>query len=139
MRHFAAAEAQGDFDLVALIEKAPHRAHLHLVIVIVDHRSEFDFLDLDDLLLFSGFGCFLLRLILVLADIQNLADRRTGIWGDLDEIEPRLGRSLKGALDFDSAVIGSVLVDQLYLADADLLVNARAVLLNGGRGSHRTT
>jgi len=139
MRHFAAAEAQGHFDLVALVEESPHRAHLHLVIVIVDHRPEFDFLDLDDFLLFSGFGRFLLRLIFVLADIQNLADGRIGIRGDLHEIEPGLNRFLKGALDIDDAVIGSVLVDQLYLADADLLVNARAVLLNGRRGSHRTT
>jgi len=30
-------------------------------------------------------------------------------------------------------------IDQLNLADADLLVDARAVLLGGQRGLHRTT
>jgi hypothetical protein len=33
----------------------------------------------------------------------------------------------------------SGLVDQLDLADADLIIDARAVLLNGQRSSHRAT
>ena len=37
------------------------------------------------------------------------------------------------------AVVGAGVIDQLYLAGADLLVDARAVLLGGLRGLHRTT
>jgi hypothetical protein len=45
--------AQGDLDLVAFLEEPLHRAHLHVVIVIVDHRPQLDLLDLDDLLLLA--------------------------------------------------------------------------------------
>src|ERR1700752_4695259 len=55
MRHFAAAEAQGDLDLVAFLEEALHGAHFDLVVMVIDHRPELDLLDLDDLLLFAGF------------------------------------------------------------------------------------
>src|SRR5262249_51571218 len=52
--HLAAAEAQRHLDLVAFLEEALHRAHLHVVIVVVDHRPELDLLDLDHLLLLAG-------------------------------------------------------------------------------------
>src|ERR1700704_2208718 len=65
MGHFAAAIAQGDLDLVAFLEETLHGAHLHFVIVVVDHRPELDLLDLDHLLLLAGFGCFLLGLVFV--------------------------------------------------------------------------
>jgi len=77
--HFAAAEPERHLDLVALFEEALHRAHLHLVIVVVDHRPEFDFLDLDDLLFLAGLGLLLLFLVLVLAEVEDLDDRRRGV------------------------------------------------------------
>jgi len=48
----------------------------------VDVRAHLDFLDLDDLLFLARFGRFLLRRILQLAEIENLADRRFGIGRD---------------------------------------------------------
>src|SRR5260370_23544202 len=90
VRHFAAAEAQRHLDLVAFPEEANHRAHLHIIIVIVDHRAEFDFLDFDDLLLLARFRLLLLLLQFVLAKIEQLADRRLGVWRNLDEVEAGL-------------------------------------------------
>ena len=79
MSHLAAAEAQGDLDLVAFLEEAPDRLHLHVVVVIVDHRAHLDLLDLDDLLLLAGLGGLLLFLIFEFAVVEDLADRRLGI------------------------------------------------------------
>src|SRR5262245_51898842 len=87
VRHFATAEAQRHLDLVAFTEEANHRAHLHVVVVIVDHRTEFDFLDFDDLLLLARFRLLLLFLKFVLAKIKQLADWRLGIRRNLDEVE----------------------------------------------------
>jgi hypothetical protein len=102
--------------------------------VIVDHRPELDLLDLDDLLFLAGFRRFLLRLELVLAVIQNLGDRRNRIGGDLDQIKPgRLGKP-DGGLSQDNTLVVTGGIDQLNLAGADLLVDARAVLLGGQRG-----
>ena len=66
MRHLAAAEAQRHLDLVAFLEEALHRAHFHIVVVIVDHGPIFQLLDLHDLLLLARLGGFLLFLIFVL-------------------------------------------------------------------------
>jgi hypothetical protein len=48
--------------------------------VVVDHRPELDLLDLDDLLFLAGLGLLFLLLEPVFAVIQDLADRRRGVW-----------------------------------------------------------
>jgi hypothetical protein len=58
--------------------------------VVVDHRAEFDFLDLDDLLFLAGLGLLLLLLEPVFAVIQDLADRRDRVGRNLDQIETGL-------------------------------------------------
>jgi hypothetical protein len=79
VRHFASAIAQGDLHLVAFLEEALHRLHLHVIVVIVDHRTELDLLDLDDLLALARFGRLLLRGIFELPVIEKFADRRIGV------------------------------------------------------------
>ena len=139
MGHFAAAEAQGDLDLVAFLEKTLHGAHFHLVIVIVDHRAELDLLDLDDLLFLARFSRFFLRLELILAVIQDFGDWRHRIWGDLNQIKPGgLGKP-NGSFGQDNAFVVTGGIDQLNLAGADLLVDARAAFFSGQRGFLRTT
>ena len=87
MRHFAAAEAQDELDLVAFLEEAAHGLHLGLVIMVVDAGAQLDFLDLDDLLLLAGLGGLLLLVEAEFAVIEDLADRRIGVGHDLDQIE----------------------------------------------------
>src|SRR3712207_8626088 len=43
--HLAAPEAHGHLDLVLLLQEAPGRAHLHVVVVRVDVGPELDLLD----------------------------------------------------------------------------------------------
>jgi hypothetical protein len=107
--------------------------------VIVDHRPQLDLFDLDDLLLFAGFGGLLLRLIFILAEIENFANRRNRIGRDLYQVEPGLLRHGKRCIDLGDAFVGTVLVDELDLADADLLVDARPLLGGGLRRSDRAT
>ena len=132
MGHFAAAEAERQLDLVALLEEAPDRPHLHLVVVDVDVRAHLDLLDLDDLLLLAGFGGFLLGLILEAAVVEDLGDRRVLIRGDLDEVHPGFAGELEGALNRHVAVILALVVDQLDRGDADFFVDAGAFLGGGG-------
>src|SRR5215471_15103810 len=139
VRHFPAAKTKRDLNLVAFFEEPLDRAHLHVIVVIVDHRPQLDFFDLDDLLLLARLGRLLLRLILVLAEVENLADRRDRIWGDLYKIKPGLLRHGQSGVDFCDALVGAVFVDELNLADADLLVDARPLLGGGLRRSDWTT
>ena len=76
MRHLAASEAQGHLDLVAFLEEAANRAHLHVVVVDVDIRAHLDLFDLDGALLLARLGGLFLRLIFVFAVIEDLAHRR---------------------------------------------------------------
>src|SRR6266436_6710646 len=121
MRHFAAAEPQRHLDLVAFLEEAPDGPHLHVVIVIVDHLPELDFLDLDDFLLLARLGSLLLLLVLELAVVENLAHRRGHVGSDLDEVERSLLGGLECRLDRNNSAVYSVLIDQLHLADANFL------------------
>src|SRR5262249_10210566 len=89
--------------------------------------------------LFAGFRRLLLRLEFVFAVIQDFDDGRDRVGGNLDQIEPGGLRHLQGGLDGGGAYVGATGIDQLNLSDADLLVDARTVLLNGRGGSHRTT
>ena len=106
--------------------------------MVVDHRPEFYLLDLDHLLFLAGFGRLLLRLIFVFAVIQQLADRRDRIGGDLDQIKPGLLGPGQGDLNIGRPMIVAGLVDQLNFARSDLVIDARALLLDGLRGSHRS-
>lgn len=102
--------------------------------MIVDHRPELDLLDLDDLLFLAGFRRLLLRLEFVLAVVQDFGDRRNRIGGDLDKIKPgRLGQP-NGGFGQDDTLVVACGIDQLNLAGADLLVDARAAFFGGQRG-----
>ena len=131
MRHLAAPEAQGDFHLVALLEEPPDRAHLHLVVVDVDVRPHLDLLDLDGALLLARLGGLFLRLVFVLAVIQDLAHRRLGIGRDLDQIEPGFNRARQGFGRGNHADIVAGSVDELDVGNVDALVDARAALFGG--------
>src|SRR5258705_11210724 len=136
VRQLATTEAQGDLDLVAFLKEALHRAHLHVIVMVVDHRSELDLLDLDHFLFLAGFGRFLLRLVFIFTEIKKFADGRNGIGCYLDEIKPGFLGSLHSKPRFDSAMVVAGLVDQLHFAVSDLLVDTRTVFLDGRRGSH---
>ena len=137
--HFAAAEPQCHLDLVAFLEEAANGFHFDAVVMVIDPRTELDFLDLDDLLLFARLGGFLLRLVFVFAEIEDLADGRHRIWRDLHKIEPGLLRQGDCGGNLGDALVGAILVDELDLASADLLVDARTLLGGGLRGSDRAT
>src|SRR3546814_7701006 len=70
-----------------LVKKARDRAELGLVIAIFRRWTEFDFLDLDLLLLFLRSVRGLVLLIKVLAVIHDLADRRFRVWRNFNQIE----------------------------------------------------
>src|SRR5690606_898727 len=85
--HLAAPEADVDLDLVPFLEELAHLAQLDLVVALVGHRTELDFLDLDLLRLLLGFVGALLLFEAELAEVHDLADRRIGVGLDLDQVQ----------------------------------------------------
>jgi hypothetical protein len=100
--------------------------------VIIDVRTEFDLLDLDDFLVLAGLGGLFLGLILKSAEVENFADRRNRLRSDLDKIKPCFFRAGKRLKIRDYAEVLAFVVNQLNLGNpADLPVDTRPIL--GGR------
>ena len=116
-------------------KKRLHRAHFHFVIVDINARTDLDFLDFDDLLLFARFGLFLLRLVFHPAKINDLADRQLvimGVAGDDHQVHPGfLSHGERGA-GVDFSVIVAFGIDQLDAGSADVTVGLWAALFGGG-------
>jgi hypothetical protein len=100
--------------------------------VIVDGGAHLDLLDLDDLLLLAGLVGLFLLFVFELAVIEQLADRRLVVGGDLDQIEAFFFRDGAGFVGADLAIFVPVVADQKYGAGGDLFIDARPIL--GGRG-----
>ena len=91
MGELAAAEAQGDLHLVAFLDELEDLPHLHVIIVVVDVRTHLDLLDLLRLLRLARHVGLFLGLVFVLADIEELGDRRVGVGRNLDQVETDFG------------------------------------------------
>src|SRR5690625_3650872 len=87
MRRFAPRDTWGDVRVVAALGQRRHVTRRHVVRMPGDVRPELDLLDLDHLLISSGFGGPFLGLVFVLSEIHDLADGRIGIWRALDHVE----------------------------------------------------
>src|SRR5690625_1131517 len=134
VRHLAPAEMHGDLHLVALRQEPVHRAHLDLIVMGVDVRAHLALLDINGLLPFPGFVGTLLLLVLVFAEVHDLADGRLCGRLNFDEVEADFLGALQGVVGCDDANILSGFVDQPHIGDADMIVDARPIAT--GRGIH---
>jgi len=138
MRHLTTPEAQGDFNLVALLEEAADRFHLGVVVVLIDTGAQLDFLDFNDLLLFARLGRLLLFKKAEFPVIENFADRRLRGRNDLDEIQPGLIGGLLRILSLHDAPVVTFGVDELDFASANFSIDTGPVLLRGLNTFHGT-
>ena len=120
----ASAEHDGDLDLVPGLEEAHDVTLLGLVVVRVDLGPELHFLDDRQDLVASGFAGLLRALVLELAVVHELADRRPGVRGDLDEIEIGLLCHPQGLSDGDDADLLTGCSDKANFGNADPVVDA---------------
>src|SRR5579864_9544583 len=127
VRQFAAAEAHRHFDLVAFIDEALHRAHLDVVIVIVDAGAKLDLFDLDHLLLLPRLVLALLLLVFEFAEIEDFADRRIGVGRHFDEVEPGLDGAGDGIAARDDAYHLAAFVDKAHARREDFFIDARPI------------
>ena len=73
--------------------------------MVVDSRTQLDLLDLDNLLLFPGFGGFFLLQEAEFAIIEDLADRGIGRRNDFDKIKSRFIGRLLGLNNFHDTTV----------------------------------
>jgi hypothetical protein len=94
----------------------------------VDVGAHLDLLDLDDLLVLARLGSLLLVGVFQLAEIEDLADWRIGIGGNLYEIEAGFLGCEQRVVDRNISEIVAVGRDELDAGDANVPVGARAFL-----------
>ena len=118
------AEHDRDLDLVAGLEEADDVALLGLVVVLVDLGAKLHLFDDGVSLVLAGLTVLHRRLVLELAVVHELGDRRARHRSNLDEIEVGLLGEPQGILDPDDSDLFAVRTDQSHLGDADPVVDA---------------
>jgi hypothetical protein len=98
MRDFASAKLHDCFDAIAFLQKPDRMVLLEVVIVIVSVGPELQFLHLHDMLLFFGVVLLLLHLVLILAVVDRLGDRRHGGGRYQNQIQTQILRLPNGQL-----------------------------------------
>lgn len=98
-------------------------ALLHVEIVVVDLQAETNLLDFRGALVAASLTSLDLLVVLELAVINELGDRRLRVRGHLDEIEVCLLGQVQRDGSRDDAHLLALRADQAYLRDANLVVN----------------
>src|SRR5713101_4276679 len=123
VRHLAAPEHHGDLGLVPVGQEPLHLAHLRLQIVLIGPRSQLDFLEMRTLLMLLGGMGFLAQLILVLAEVHDLADRRLRHGRHFDKIVSHLLRFLERINRRHDAKLLALRTDDAYRRYSDLSID----------------
>jgi hypothetical protein len=125
----AATEHNRHLDLVLVAQEALDVALLRVVVVLGDLGAELDLADDDLLLVLLGLLDLLGLLLLVLRVVQDAADGRLGLRGDLDEIKILALRVAQRLVGLHDADLIARLVDQPDLGNADAFVDPGGVPL----------
>ena len=97
--------------------------------MLLGFRAELDFLYLNDRLFLLGFGLFFTPFITEFAVIHDPANRRFGGRRNLHEIQTRIFGDTKSLADRDYPKLLALLVNNSYLFDPDLIIDARSIVL----------
>ena len=99
-------------------------ALLDLEVVVVDLQTEANFLDFRSALVTTCLASLDLLVVLILAVIDELGNRRLRVGRHLDEIEVRFLCQVQCDGSRDDSHLFAVRADQTHLGDANLVVNA---------------
>jgi hypothetical protein len=131
------AEHDHHLDLVPRLEEPLDVPLLGGVVVRVDLQAEADLLEDRVRLVLAGFAGLHVGLVLELAEVHELADRRSRRRSDLDEVEACFVRQPQRVLDAHDADLFAVGAHEPHLGNTDAVVDAGLadVLLLRRRGA----
>src|SRR5262245_47993689 len=127
MCHLATPEHDRELDLRPLAEKSLDVAHLGLVVVLVDLRTELHLFDDDVRGLLPRFLPPLLLLVLPAVEVHDPTHGRIGDRAHFDEVEALLTRDLERFGEWLHSQLRSIRGDQANLASANAVVDAGVV------------
>src|SRR5690554_389710 len=122
MCHFPATETDSDFSFVTSLQKATQVAQFYLIIALISSRTEFNFLDLDLLLVFLLLFRVLSFLVEELTIIHQTTNWWLRIWANFHQINTSSFRCLKSFLNTYDTNLFSFDANQSYLFDANFFI-----------------
>jgi len=124
MHHLTPAEEHGKLYFMPLFQKLHSPIDLDVPIMIVNFRTQTNLFQDNRMLLFLAQLCFSLLFVQVFSIIHNPADRRLGVRGDFDKIQPQIMGFELGILDIDQPHLIVVFIDQPDRAGSNPLIDA---------------
>src|SRR5215472_12752977 len=121
----ATAEHDGHFHLVTALQQPLGGAELHLVVVLLDLRAEFDFLEFHMVRFLARFFVAFALFVLEFAEVGETADGRDRVRRDLDEVDAALAREREGLEGRHDSQLSAVVRDDADLWCTDLLIDAQ--------------
>jgi hypothetical protein len=134
MRKLAAAKADRDLELVALIEELRGGADLRVDVVVVDLRRDPDLLPRHGLLLLLRVLGLLLQVVAVFPEIAHARYRRLDVRCDLDEVVALFLRLCERARGRDDPELLAIGTEKANGRDTDRFVDPQF-----GRGYRETS
>ena len=123
VRHFTSTKPDRGFDFVAVLQPLTRMFHAVVVIVIVGAGAKLNFLDRDRDLLLLGLVRLLLRFVLVLAEIDDPANRGIGVRSNFHEVQSFITCGANGVAHVHHAELLSFLADYPYFGYSNSFVN----------------
>jgi hypothetical protein len=117
------SEHDGEAHLCTVSKEPLRLPQLCLQVVIINARSQADFLDFDDFLPLSRLSLPPAFLIPVLSVVHDSADRRDSVWLHFDKIQTALTRNPERFVCSDNAEVHTILVNQANLGYTDPFIN----------------
>jgi hypothetical protein len=121
--HLAAAEEDGQLDLISGIEELRGLPTFGFEVMVIDLGPDANLFQLDDMLMAAGLTLFAALLVSKLAVVHEPADGWHGVGRHLDQVESSLARHLERVKCWNDADLLAVLVDQPDFANPDALVD----------------
>lgn len=122
--HFAASESQYDLHLHLIAEKFDGMVQLEVEVMRVDVGPELDFLELAGVAVFLGVVLFLRLLVLVLAEIDDSADGRSCVGGNLHQVQSFVSGHLQRCVQGDDTELLAGLANEANLCCTDFPVDS---------------
>jgi len=128
MGHLTTSELKLDAHLVAFSKEVFRMHDLDPVVMGINANTEFHFLHLATFVVLVGFLLLFFQRVLILAIVNDFADRWIDVWGDLNEIDAAFpGHTKSNRSDEHAVLLIRAAINDTYLWRTDALIDTSLI------------
>lgn len=129
-RHFASAEEDSGFYLIAFVEEPEHMVLFRLIVMFIHVDAEFHFLHRDDMLMFFCLALALLLLVHELSEVHDAANRRLCGGRDLYQIKVLFFGEFERFEGWQNTELIPFVIDHAKFAGSNAIIGADKTLVD---------